>query len=121
MRAGAVGVDGFRGLAHQPAELPRMRRQDPRLAELALNPLRLRQGVEAVGVDDERALRVLGEVDDQAPRRAVAPQARTDDAHLRTRKLRQYRAVRRVAHRAWSDLRHRSCLDLGALRGKDGI
>ena len=116
-----VAVDRVRGLAHQPPELARMRRQDPILAELALGPLRLGERVEPVGVDHERTSRVQREVKDQAPRRAVAAQSRSDDADLRARELAKDRVIRRVPDRAGNDLRHGRRHDLGALNGQDRI
>src|SRR6266851_3502074 len=81
-RPGSICLDGFGRLAQEPRHLARMGRQDPVLAQAGLLARRVGEGVESVGVKDKRALGVEREVEDQAPRRSVAAQARADDPSL---------------------------------------
>src|ERR1700674_5962607 len=74
--AGAVGGDRLDRLAGQPGQLARVRREHARLAQLAFGTRRVRQRVEAVSVDHERAPGVKSEVEDQAPGRAATTEAR---------------------------------------------
>ena len=62
-----------------------------------------------------------GEIQHEAPRRAVTAKSWTDDSDRRGRHLAEDRVVRGVADGAWRHLRHRRGHDLGALRGQDGI
>ena len=120
-RAWAVRVDRLRRLAGQPRQLARVRRQHAPGAELAFRAGRVGERVEAVGVDDQRGMRVQGEVDHQAPGGAVAAEARADDPDFGRLELAQDRVVGGVPDGAGRDLRHRRRHDLGAFGGEDGV
>src|ERR1041384_3955808 len=97
-----------------------MRREHAVLAKLALCPWRLGERIEAVGVDDKRTFRPLGEVDDQSPGRAVAAETGTDDADFGGRELAQDRVIGGVAIRTRRRPRNPRAYPLGALVGQDG-
>ena len=116
-----IRVDGLGGLARESGELARVRSEHAARSELALGARRLGERVQGVGVDDQGALRVDRQVDDQPPGRAVPAQPRPDDAHLGRGELAQDRVVGGVADRAGRDLGHGRGHDLGALRGQDRV
>src|SRR2546430_528873 len=81
------GFDSGRRFAHESRDLAWMRRQHTILAQLALRAGGDGQGVEAIGVDRERALRVHRKIQREPPRRAVPAQPGTDDPDRRGREL----------------------------------
>ena len=116
-----VGCDLLDGLAGQARHLARVRRQDPARTQLALAARRVGQRVEAVCVDDHRALGMHREVDHEPPCRAVPAEAGADDERFRADDVAHHAVMRRVPNDAGRDLGHRRGHDLCDLGREDRV